>query len=87
MTQEVCNEAGVEVENFLCEINGLCESLSSIVEWCCDYKDVGNPKIVSLMEDCFICANEMLNFQHDQGIYINLLYHSLHFHSLISTCT
>ena len=70
MTQEICNQANVEVDNFLCEINGLCESLSSIIEWCCEYKDVGNPKIISLMEDCFICANMMLNFQHDQGSII-----------------
>lgn len=68
-TEELCNQAGIQVENFLSEIGGLCESLSSIVEWCSYYKDEENPKIMPLMKDCFICANEMLNFQHDQGVY------------------
>ena len=67
MTKEVCSIADVPVDNFLHEIGGLCESLSTIVECCCDYKDGGSPNIMPLIEHCVICANEMLNFQHDQG--------------------
>ena len=67
MTGEVCTQAGVPVDNFLSDIGGLCESLLSIAKYCCDYQDMEDPKIVSLAEHCFICANEMLNFQHDKG--------------------
>lgn len=64
MTEKVCSTAGVKVHKFLNEIRGLCES---VVECCCDYTDVENPSIMSVIKQCVICAKEMLNFQHDQG--------------------
>ena len=68
MTEGVCLQAGLPVDNFLSEISGLCESLLSIAKYCCDYQDMEkNPKIMALVEHCFICANEMLSFQHEQG--------------------
>ena len=68
MTAEVCTEAGLRVDSFVSDISGLCESLSLIAKYCCDYQDVEDTKIASLVEHCFICANEMLEFTHDQGM-------------------
>ena len=67
MTAEVCTQAGLRVDKFIRDIGGLCESLSLIAKYCCD-QDIEDPKIASLVEHCFICANEMLKFQHDQGM-------------------
>ena len=64
LTEKVCRKAGVKVDKFLNEISGLCES---IVECCCNYTNVENPNIMSVIEQCAVCAKEMLNFQHDQG--------------------
>ena len=68
MTGEVCTQTSMEVDSFVSDIGGLCESLSLIAKYCCDYQDMEDTKITSLVEHCFICANEMLNFQHDQGM-------------------
>ena len=66
ITEEVCTQAGMEVETFIDDIGGLCESLALIAKYCCEYQDIEDTKITSLVEHCFICANEMLNFQHNQ---------------------
>ena len=68
MTEEVCSQASMEVDSFVSDIGGLSESLSLIAKYCCEYQETEDTKITSLVEHCFICANEMLNFQHDQGM-------------------
>jgi hypothetical protein len=68
MTAEVCAQVGIGVDSFINDIAGLCESLSLIAKYCCDYQDMEDTKITSLVEHCFICANEMLKFQHNQGM-------------------
>ena len=77
MTAEVCTQAGLRVDKFVRDIGGLCESLSLIAKYCCDYQGVEDTRITSLVEHCFICTNEMLKFQHDQGMsdmrYFNLV--------------
>ena len=67
MTAEVCTQAKVPLGNFLSEIRGLCESLSSVARDCCDYQNTTEPEIKPIVEHIFLCANEMLNFQHERG--------------------
>ena len=71
MTSEICAQAGVSLDRFLYEISGLCKSLLVIAKDCCDYSpsDMEKPKIRTLVEHCFTCADEMLNCQHEQGKY------------------
>ena len=72
ITEEVCVQANLPLDKFLEEISGLCESLSLIAKDCCDYQDKDLEKlelIKDIMERCFMCADEMLNYCHEQGVY------------------
>lgn len=69
MTAEVCTKAKFPLNDFLDEVHELCESVSSIAKDCCDYENKEKPEVKQIVEHCFLCATEMLNYTHEQGMY------------------